>query len=42
MENKEIDHPTQRGADKDPAKVMTVQVFNAQLSIEEVKRFEEA
>ena len=39
MENQEIDHPAQRGADKDPARVMIVQASSAQLSTEEMKHF---
>ena len=41
-ENQEIDQPTQRGAVKVPARVMTVQASNAQLSTEGIKCFEEA
>ena len=42
MENQEIDHPTQVGADEGPARVMTVQASSGQLSTEEIKCFEEA
>ena len=42
MENQEIDHPAQRGVDKDPARVMKVQASSAQLSREEIKCFEKA
>ena len=41
-ENQEIDHSTQRGANKDLARIMTFQASNFQLSMEEMKRFEEA
>ena len=40
--NEEIDHPAQRGADEDPACVMTVQASSAQLSTEELQHVEEA
>ena len=35
-----IDHPAQRGADEDPAGVMTVQASSAQLSTEELQHIE--
>ena len=41
-EDQQIDHPTQRGADKDPVGVMTVQASSAQLSTEEIQNIEEA
>ena len=39
--NQEIDHQTQRGADEDPAGVMTVQASSAKLSKEELQHIEE-
>ena len=42
MENEEIDHLAQRGADEDPTGVMTVQASSTQLSTEELQHVEEA
>ena len=42
IENQDIDHPAQRGADEDPTSVMTVQASSAQLSMEELKHVKEA
>ena len=41
-ENKDIDHPAQRGADGDPVGMMTVQASSAQLSTEEFQHIEDA
>ena len=41
-EDQNIDHPTQRGAFKDPANMLTVQASSAQLSMEEFQHIEEA
>ena len=40
-ENQKIDHLPQKGADEDLASVMIVQASSAQLSMEELKHFEE-
>ena len=42
MEDQNIDHPAQRGVDKVPAVMMTVQASSAQLSTEEFQHIEEA
>ena len=42
MEDQNIDHPAQRGADEDPAVVMTVQASSAQLYTEEFQHIKEA